>query len=121
MIRRGAQSAQASPGRGAAAAYWVITISGWCAFNGLAALGLVVLFFILFANASFEGFFREGGNLAAHYLAAAPAARASFQHIVASLFAGAFVLLAAMRVRALVADLLGCTTPEPPNTTVSAI
>lgn len=107
--------------RGAAVAYWLITISSWCVLNGLGALGLLVLFFILFANASFEGFFREGGNLSAHYLVAAPAARALFQHLIGWLFAGAFALLAAMRVRCLIADLRGGSTMPPSNPATSAI
>ncbi|MBV1692247.1 hypothetical protein KRR38_32445 [Novosphingobium sp. G106] len=109
-----------SEGRGAAAAYWIVTVWAWCALNGLAALGLLALFFILFANASFEGFFREGCNLAEHYLAASPAARASFQHIIAWLFAGAFVPLAAMRARALAADLRASAATRPSNPTVTA-
>lgn len=121
MNRRGTPSMQPSHGRGAAAAYWVIAVSAWCALNGLAALGLLALFFILFANANFEGFFREGGNLAAHYLAATPAARASFQHIIAWLFAGAFVLLAAMRARALAEELRSSAAIRPSDPTVTAI
>lgn len=121
MNRRGSPSMKPSEGRGAAAAYCVITVSAWCVLNSLAALGLLALFFILFANASFEGFFREGGNLAAHYLAASPAARTSFQHIIAWLVAGAFVMLAAMRARALAADLRASAAIRPSNPTVTDI
>lgn len=122
MIRRHEpHTAKCPHTRWATIAYWLITVSSWCALNGLAALGLVVLFFILIANASFEGFFREGNNLAVHYLAAAPAARASFQHLVGWFFAGAFALLAVMRVRGLIAELRGRAAIAPSNPAVSAI
>lgn len=121
IIRREQRTSTPPNDRGARAAYWLITVSSWCALNGLAAIGLVVMFFILFANASFEGFFREGEGLSAHYLAAAPAARADFEHLVLWLFAGAFVLLAAMRVRGLIAGLRSDAAKVSSNTTVSEI
>ena len=93
-MKRGTDLTDADRGRLARFACWAITLASWCALNGLAAIGLIALLFIMLANASFSNFFREGGNLAAHYLAAAPAARTTFEHLVAWLFAGLFVLLA---------------------------
>ncbi|MBW8754558.1 MAG: hypothetical protein JF595_10475 [Sphingomonadales bacterium] len=122
MIRRREPHAAKRPhSHWATIAHRLTTVLSWCALNGLAALGLVVLVFILFANASFEGFFREGMGLSAHYLAAAPAVRASFQHLVGWLFAGAFVLLAAMRARGLIAGLRVDAAMAVSTSTVCAI
>ncbi len=81
--------------------YWTIALGAWAFINALAALGLLIGLFILMANASFEGFFREGLNLSQHYLSAPHAARAEFAMVVFVAFDLVFAVLCLSRLSAL--------------------
>lgn len=83
------------------ALFWFVSVVLWCLVNVAVTVGLFAVLFVMFANADFEGFFVEVGNLANHYLAAPPAARLDFEQLVALAFLGKFVIVCFCRLPAL--------------------
>jgi len=83
------------------ALFWVVSVVLWCLVNVAVTVGLFAVLFVMFANANFEGFFVEVGNLANHYLAAPPAARLDFEQLVALAFLGKFIIVCLCRLSAL--------------------
>lgn len=64
------------------AVFWALSAVSWMLVNLLAGVGVIVVLFAMMANASWEGFFREGANLAAHFLDAPAASRADFEGLL---------------------------------------
>lgn len=95
--------------------YWTIALGAWAFVNALAALGLLIGLFILMANASFEGFFREGLNLSQHYLSAPRAARAEFAMVVFVAFDLVFAVLCLSRLSALRHAAALAISPSTPS------
>ena len=60
------------------AIYVALGVCGWLATTVLASAGLFVVLFVMAGNGSPDGFFTQVNLLAAHYLAADAARRASF-------------------------------------------
>lgn len=87
------------------AAFWAISLAAWLALNLLAAIGILALLFALLANASWTEFFREGGNLAMHFLAASPASQLTFERLVMGLLLAFAGLLSLSRLTTLRAAL----------------
>jgi hypothetical protein len=64
-------------------AYILITVASWVVGNLLAMLGCVVVAFIVIAHGDIDLFFHHVHNLAARYVAADAARRATFDHQLA--------------------------------------
>lgn len=90
----------------AKALFWLLCIALWIMVNLAVSVGLFTVLFVMFANADFERFFVEIGNLASHYLAAPAAARLDFEQLVGVVFAGLFILVCLCRLSALRRGLL---------------
>ena len=97
------------------AVFWVLSIAAWLGVNVLCALGMLAGLFVLLANANWERFFQESGNLAAHYLAAPQAARADFQQLVRGMLGAAVLAISAARLITLRAGLRSEGTGEKDN------
>lgn len=95
------------------AAFWVLSLGCWLALNLLAAIGFLALLLMLLANATWTGFFRETGNLAAHFLAAPPAAQAAFERLVLGLILTFAFLLCLTRFPSLRAALRAPDSTAP--------
>lgn len=103
------------PSRRSSFFYWTIALTAWAFVNALAALGLLIGLFILMANASFEGFFREGLNLSQHYLSAPHAARAEFATLIFAVFDLFFAVLCLSRLSALRHAAAPAISPSTPS------
>lgn len=98
------------------AAFWALSLAAWLALNLLAAIGILALLFALLANASWAGFFREGGNLATHFLAAPPASQLTFERLVMGLLLVFACLVSLSRLTSLRAALHSAAdTDADPN------
>lgn len=85
---------------GAKALYWLVSVAVWLLVNVAVTAGVLAVLFIMFANASFEGFFLEVRNLADHYLGAPMAVRLDFEQLVAFSFAFNFAVVSLCRLSA---------------------
>jgi hypothetical protein len=59
--------------------YVTVILTTWFLANFLLVFGILFMLFLMFANASFLGFFTEINNLADRYLSAGSEAQRSFQ------------------------------------------
>jgi hypothetical protein len=80
------------------AAFVTMMVIGWVAGNVLALLGCVVATFIVIAHGDFAVFMSHVDNLAARYVAADGARRASFEHQVLVMLAVCGLGLLLMRL-----------------------
>ena len=87
--------------RTSAILYWAVALATWLFVNAAAALGLLLALFVLMANATWLTFFTEAENLARHFVAASPAARADFARLMSEILLGLFVCLCLSRLAAL--------------------
>ena len=98
-----------------AAAYTLLAVTGWLASNALLTMGVLAALFILFANATAEGFFTEAGNLAARFLAADASKRTVFMDGLAMAAASVFLtfcLARSMPMRALARSIYQLCRPN---------
>ncbi|MBK8631892.1 MAG: hypothetical protein IPN84_17450 [Sphingomonadales bacterium] len=85
-----------------AATYRVFVVAGWLTVTLLIAIGVICVFFVMFANGTAEGTFAEAENLARHFLDADASRRAAFLSNLQTGFLMVALIVGAFRVRCLV-------------------
>tara|TARA_R110001606_G_scaffold233942_1_gene381551 strand:- start:50229 stop:50570 length:342 start_codon:yes stop_codon:yes gene_type:complete len=89
------------------ASYMIVELSSWLAFNGICALGLIVLFFIALGGFQLEGFFSHLGNIASRFAEAGIERRSSFSALVMFTVLALVTIVSLLRFSSLKAILKG--------------